>query len=154
MVANAVTNIPDFDANGNLPPGVFRVSLKDIEDRFTCNRTRRRLFNGLKRALAILAAAGVRRVWVNGSFVTAQGHPNDIDGCWEYRPSVDVDKLDPVFLATDPPRAAMKREYGVDFSIAGTRLIDAGGQTVQEFFQVDKNGNRRGILLVEIGQEP
>jgi len=153
-VADAKGTIPEFDIHGNLPAGVYQVCLRQVEDRFTWNRRRRALFAGLKKALANLAAAGVKRVWIDGGFVTAKDMPNDIDGCWEYDASVDVDELDPVFLDVTAPRVAMKKKYGVDFLIAGSALLDAGGRSVEEFFQEDRDGNRKGILVVEIGQQP
>ena len=85
-------------------------------------------------------------------FTTAKDAPNDVDGCWEYHAAVDVDELDPVFLDTSPPREAMKTKYGVDLLISGAPLVDAGGQTVEEFFQEDRDGNRKGILLLHIGE--
>jgi len=158
-VADIIDGIPSFDANGNLPPGIYCVSLQEIEDHFTWNPTRRRLFRGLKAAIANLAGAGVRYVWVNGSFVTSKDKPNDIDGCWEYEPSlVDVDKLDPVFLDPVDPRGATEKKYGLDFFIAGTPIFEVKGAPVEEFFQVDVKDNPegaeaeivKGILLVEI----
>lgn len=148
--------IPEFDDNGNLPPGVYHVSLAEIERRFTWNQRRRLLFGGLRRALASLARGGVRWVWIDGSFVTAKEEPSDVDGCWEPGPPEDEDKLDEVLLDIWPPRVAMKRKYGVDFLVAGMRLRDkaAQGRTVEEFFQRDQRGNAKGILLVEIGGEP
>lgn len=126
------------------------MSLEDIEIRFTWNQRRRRLFVGLRQALANLAQAGVKKVWINGSFVTAEDDPNDIDGCWEYESSVDVDRLDVAFLDLNPPRATMKRKYGVDFLISGATLADAGNRSVEEFFQIDREGNPKGILLLEL----
>ncbi len=143
--------IPDFDGNGNLPPGVYRVSLEDVKVRFTWNKRRRLLFDGLAAAVGNLVAAGVATVWIDGSFTTSKEKPGGIDGCWDYSPAVDVDALDPVFLDINPPREAMKRKYGVDFLVSGIRLEDATFQTVEEFFQSDRDGNPRGILVVEIG---
>jgi hypothetical protein len=93
-------------------------------------------------------------VWVDGSFVTDEDDPQDVDGCWEYAPSLDVGKLDPVFLHTDPPRQAMKTKYGVDFLISWTALAVAGDPRppVEEFFQTDRHGNRKGIILPELGE--
>jgi hypothetical protein len=147
--------IPDCDHNGNLPPGIHRAALEDL-DTFAWNARRRDLLGGLRRALAALAAAGVRRVWIDGSFVTSKPNPNDVDGCWEYGPWVDVNKLDPVFLRIRPPREDMRSKYGVDFLISGTPLRDpeAHGRPVEEFFQVDEDGNPKGILLIEIQQQP
>ncbi|MBM4035773.1 MAG: hypothetical protein FJ291_28875 [Planctomycetes bacterium] len=148
--------IPDFDENGNLPPGVYRVSLAEIEARFVWNERRRVLFSGLKRAVANLARAGVRRVWIDGSFVTAKEEPMDIDGCWEYPRELDFEALDPVLYDTVPPRRPMKRKYGVDFLVAGTPLLDAypAGQTVEEFFQFTRARESKGILVLEIGDRP
>jgi len=82
--------------------------------------------------------------------VTAKDDPKDVDGCWEYDPNgTDPDLLDPVFLDLDPPRQAMKSKYGVDFLIQGVALAETG-QTVEEFFQVDREGNRKGIIVVEL----
>ena len=141
--------LPDFDANGNFPPGIYRVSLREVEQRLAWNERRRGLFSGLEQALNNLFGAGVERVWIDGSFVTAKEEPGDIDGCWEYTLSVDVDRLDTVFLELDPPREAMKEKYGTDFLISGTTIIDAGGQPIEEFFQIDRNGNRKGILVID-----
>ena len=148
--------IPDFDASGHLPAGVYRVSLGEIRRRLTWNRHRRRLFNGLRRAVANLASAGVRWVWIDGSFTTDKERPKDIDGCWEGVQPMQVEKLDPVFLDVLPPRRAMKRKYGVDFLIAQMPLAEMSGPaqlTPVEFFQFDRDGTQKGILLLHIGRE-
>lgn len=144
--------IPAFDHNGNLPPGVYRTTMAEITNRFAWNEKRRKLCKGLGRAVANLGAAGVRRVWIAGGFVSSKDEPNDVDGCWDYVPGdLDVSRLDPVFLDRDPPREAMKRVYGVDFLISWRSLADpeAHGATVLEFFQKDQDGNAKGILLLE-----
>lgn len=142
-----------FDDNGDLPAGTHGISLAGLEERFAWNNGRRTLVSGLRRALSNLAAAGVRRVWIDGSFVTSKDEPNDVDGCWEYHEGIDETKLDEVFLDLAPPREAMKQKYGVDFLISGTPLLNGGGQSVEEFFQLDRDGNRKGILLIELGEE-
>ena len=58
-----MTAIPDFDENGNLPPGVYEVSLEDIRIRFTRTDRRKKLFEGLKRAIENLAKANISKVW-------------------------------------------------------------------------------------------
>jgi hypothetical protein len=134
---------------------VYHVTLEDIEKRFTWNAKRLSLFRSLKRALANLAVAGVRRVWIDGSFVTTKQEPKDIDGCWEYDPAVvDARKIDPVLAGSRYGQRAMKRKYGIDFFIAGIRLVDrvAHELPVEEFFQRIDGGDRKGILVVEIGE--
>lgn len=149
-MARKKSKIPDFDANGNLPPGIYHVSIADIERRFTWTPRRLQLFKGLKKALENLSAAGIEEVWIDGSFITDDPEPNDVDGCWEYKNDMNVEKLDKVFLDVNPPREAMKRKYNVDFFIKGMRLKDAGGIPVEEFFQEDQDGNVKGILVVDI----
>jgi len=98
----------------------------------------------------------VKRVWIGGSFVSDKDEPNDVDGCWDDLPGpVNVSKLDAVFLETSPPRSSMQRKYGVDFLIARRRLADreAQGGTVLDFFQRDRDGNARGVLLIELGAQ-
>lgn len=98
----------------------------------------------------------MKRVWIGGSFVSDKDEPNDVDGCWDDLPGpVNVSKLDAVFLETSPPRSSMQRKYGVDFLIARRRLADreAQGGTVLDFFQRDRDGNARGVLLIELGAQ-
>lgn len=147
-MARKKSRIPEFDTNGNLPPGIYHVSIEDIERRFTWTPRRLQLFKGLKRALDNLSAAGVEKVWIDGGFVTNDPYPNDVDGCWELKPSVNVDKLDKVLLDWDPPREGMKRKYGVDFFIEGTLL--GGDEPVEKYFQEDRDGNAKGILVIDI----
>ncbi|NQU25599.1 MAG: hypothetical protein HQ567_30300 [Candidatus Nealsonbacteria bacterium] len=144
--------IPDFDANGNLPPGIHKATLSEIRAKLAWNTKRQELLDGLARAIQNLAEAGVKRVWIGGGFVSDKEEPSDVDGCWDDLPGpVDVSKLDNVFLDTRPPRERMKSKYGVDFLIARRRLQDpeAQGGTVLDFFQKDSNGNAKGVLLIE-----
>ena len=143
--------IPRLQRNGYLPPGVHRATVEDIERVFAWNPVRKRLVEGLVRALGNLAGAGVRWVWIDGSFVTAAEDPNDVDGCWEPNSWVRRDLLDPIFLDDRPPRDAMRRKYGVDFLIA--ILGQATSPTIQEFFMADRDGKPKGILLVELERD-
>jgi len=129
------------------------MTLHQVKEAFAWNETRQVLYQGLLAAARNLAAAGVPAIWIDGSFTTAKDEPGDVDGCWEYVPSVNVDLVDPVFLDIRPPRKAMKAKYGVDFLVAGLRLADARGATVQEFFQIDRDGNPKGIVRVGLVRE-
>jgi hypothetical protein len=60
---------------------------------------------GLRAAAANLNKANVRKLWIDGSFVTNKEHPNDIDGVWETNDRIDFAVLDSGFLGN---RAAMK----------------------------------------------
>lgn len=64
-------------------------------DRFGWTPRRRQLLDGLAEAIELLAAAGCRRMWLNGSFVTTKDEPADFDACWS-TDGVDVDALDSI----------------------------------------------------------
>lgn len=99
--------IPKLKDNNELPAGEHLACLKEIELAYGVSTERRKeLMEGLRNAASNLETAGVRTIWINGSFVTNKKEPNDIDGCWEYNPSVNINILDPVFLGD---RAEMKK---------------------------------------------
>ncbi len=75
--------IPVFDANGNLPPGIHVVTWNELVARFGTTPHRQMLLDGLRAALLSLKDSGCRRVYIDGSFVTAKEEPGDFDGCWE-----------------------------------------------------------------------
>jgi hypothetical protein len=51
--------IPDFDANGNLPPGIYPSTWSEFCERFANTEHRKKLLDGLAAALSSLADAGV-----------------------------------------------------------------------------------------------
>jgi hypothetical protein len=80
--------IPNFDDNGNLPPGVHFCEWEEFVERFGTNDLRLRLMSGLRRAMEQLKIAGCRTIYIDGSFVTSKPDPGDFDACWD---TEDVD---------------------------------------------------------------
>ena len=93
--------------------------------------------------------AGVRRVYINGSFITNKAYPADIDGCWDADVQVDKAKLDPVFLDFSSNRRKMKEKFGVDFFISQVTEGNTG-VPFAEFFQQNRYGQPKGILLINL----
>jgi hypothetical protein len=144
--------IPAFNERGELPPGVHDTTLQEIEKTLGLNQKRRGMIGRLQRALRNLQGAGVRRVYLNGSFTSRKPKPNDIDSCWDVDDQVKVDHLDPVFLDFSRGRRAMKCKYRVDFFVANT--IEAGsGVPFREFFQTNRDGFRKGLLVLDLDRE-
>jgi len=140
--------IPAFDSRGSLPPGVYETTLAEIEERFGFNDHRKCLNEGLKEAIITLQSAGVRRVWIDGSFVTNKPDPDDVDGGWD-PVGADLDVLDPVLLEFARSRGAMKEKYGVDFF---PNVVEGeSGKLFYRFFQYDRDLHQRGILLLNLG---
>ena len=143
--------IPAPNAVGELPPGIHITTLEEIKAVFAKTRRRRTLFGGLRRAVQNLQAAGVRRVFIDGSFVTTKANPNDVDGCWKWEENVNLDLLDPVFLDFSRQRGAMKGKYHVDFFLAD--WVEAGsGLTFLDFFQLNRSDEPKGIVMLGIGE--
>ncbi|HEY0170959.1 MAG TPA: hypothetical protein VGB98_08045 [Pyrinomonadaceae bacterium] len=141
--------IPDFTATGLLPQGVHPATLEEVLERFGGNERRDQLLTGLVEALRLLRAAGCRRVYVNGSFVTSKERPNDIDACWDID-GVDADALDPVFFDFADGRAAQKARFGAEFFPA---QVPEGlsGRAFLDFFQVDRQtGEPKGIIELRL----
>jgi hypothetical protein len=141
--------IPDFNDSGLLPPGIHAAEWGEIATRFGGNGHRRALLRGLRRALDELRRAGCATAYLDGSFVTETGSPNDYDACWSIA-NVDVNLLDPVLLDLDHGRRGMRAKYMGDLfpaetpeGITGRRFLD--------FFQIDKQtGNPKGILMIDL----
>ena len=72
--------IPDFDENGYLPPGIHRATLDEVIARFGHgSRERREQAESLEWLLPLCARAGIVRLILNGSYVTDELDPKDVD---------------------------------------------------------------------------
>lgn len=121
-------------------------------ERFGWTERRRRQLDGLADAVDLLAAAGCQQVWLNGSFVTAKDEPGDFDACWDPA-GVDIDVVDPIFLDLSPDgRRRQKDRFGGDLF---PNIVEAGtGLQFADFFQNQRDGARKGIVLLHIGGTP
>ena len=145
--------IPECDPEGNLPPGIFDATWEELVNRYGTTPWRRRLLDGLLSALRALRAAGCRRAYVNGSFVTEKQRPGDFDACWEVA-HVDAARLDPVLLDFDDGRAAQKQHFHGELFPAEAKA-DGDGTTFLMFFQRDRRtGQPKGILAIDLSELP
>src|SRR5262245_47505294 len=72
--------LPPFDDYGNLPAGIHRCTVEERAPRFGSGSEER--ITEISELLHFIEAAkraGVRRLLVNGSFVTGKLAPNDVD---------------------------------------------------------------------------
>jgi hypothetical protein len=142
--------IPEFDAAGNLPPGIHEATLAEVRRRYASNLHRRRLFAGLELAINELQAAGCRRIYINGSFVTAIKTPRDFDCCWDPA-GVDLDRLPPELGGhVRSRRAAQQARYMGDI-LPADAPVDALQTRCLEFFQQDKRTRAaKGIVVIAL----
>jgi hypothetical protein len=87
-------------------------------------------------------------VYIDGSFVTRKDIPGDFDGCWEAA-GVDPDKLDPALLEFANLRAAQKAKFLGELFPAEADA-DPYGNSFLDFFQMDRDGNPKGIVAMEL----
>lgn len=154
--------IPSFDpASGNLPPGIHEAPWAEVVARFGHTSHRLALLSGLKAGLDALRAAGCRRAYLDGSFVTAkEAHlgapPGDFDACWETA-GVDLPALAlaaPELFDFRPGRPGQKARFGGEFFPAEVPADAAGAQFV-DYFQRDKRtGDPKGIVAIDLGELP
>jgi len=141
-----------FESNGNLPPGIHKISWQELVEQYGYNTHRYKLLDGLKQALQNLKQAGCQIVYIDGSFVTNKELPEDFDGCWQWD-NVDDNKLDPVLLTFSNGRAAQKQKYGGELFPNDLEGISA--LSFLEYFQLDKYTKQpKGIIQIELRELP
>lgn len=143
--------IPPFNSNGKLPPGVHFCLWEEFITQFGTTQYRLNLIAGLKIAMEQLQTAGCLTIYVDGSFVTNKLIPGDFDACWNTS-NVDTKKLisiAPILFKFDSKRAAQKAEYGGEFFPANGEA-NGDGTPFLEFFQNDRDGNRKGIIAIDL----
>ena len=145
--------IPDFDpVTGNLPSGEHAATWQDMLDRFGHTPWRRQVLTGMLEALRLLKLGGCVRAYVDGSFVTAKEEPGDFDACWDAE-GVDFDLIDERLLTFDRGRATQKAAFLGELFIADARA-DPQGTLFRDFFQTDRDGRRKGIVVIHLKDLP
>ncbi|MBI4771506.1 MAG: hypothetical protein HY784_14125 [Chloroflexi bacterium] len=138
--------IPAFQEDGFLPPGLHLATLQEIEARFATTPRRRELFGRLQRFVELARHASARRMFLNGSYVTAKPEPGDVDVViWlsETRYSELIDREDVhvlelrlMFLTREPREA---------FAVADEK----GWNDWLDFFSSErKRGVQKGVVEV------
>ena len=142
--------IPEFQPDGNLPPGIHWATWNEFILAFGTTPWRRRLLAGLYAGLSLLKSAGCRTAYIDGSFVTSKADPGDYDACWETA-GVTGALLDPVLLIFDQGRALQKAKFLGEFFPASS-MANPAGDIFLDFFQVDKHsGAPKGIVAIDVG---
>jgi hypothetical protein len=146
--------LPDFNSEGDLPPGVHRASLTEVLQRFGQGSTQRRaVANRLNRIYQLAASTGLlARFAVFGSFVTAKAEPNDVDVVLLMEDSFD--------LATQTGETALvfqhmeaDAHFGASVFWSCRSSAFGGEQAMIEYWQVREEGGLRGIVEI-VGEGP
>ena len=97
-----------------------------------------------------LKAAGCRTIYINGSFVTNKTYPNDFDACYD-RDDIDFDylRINSPRLFNYSDRAAQKSMYRGEIFLS-EQPVGNYHETSIEFFQRDRNKNKKGIVAIDL----
>lgn len=146
--------LPAFNDNGDLPPGVYRVPLSELLERFGHGSIQRRaVADRLRRIYQLATSTGrLARFVVFGSFVTAKDDPNDVDIIL-----LMEDEFDLASVTGEAALVFRHMEADVHFgaSVFWTRRSGAigGEQAMIEYWQARREGGRRGIVEI-LGERP
>ncbi len=130
--------LPTFDDNGRLPPGIHAATLAEVEARFGRGSELRRVqFESVRWMIDLAVRAGVRRIVLNGSFVTDIIEPNDVDCALLIGAGYPKDQA-----------AAGELADGLPFLQIVIVRHKAFDRLVGEFFATDRMGRPKGVVEV------
>ena len=143
--------IPPLNGQGILPPGQHSCDWTELITRYSTRGRRQKLTTGLLTGLQMLKQAGCRTAYIDGSFVTAKLLPNDVDVAYEAGEVelLRLRQLDPVFFDFGSQRFQQRKKYSAEFFLADTPC-DPHGRTFLDFFQEDRDGSPKGILVLDL----
>lgn len=117
--------------------------------RFGWNNRRRFLLGGMHRALLNLGAAGCKAAIIDGSFVTNKSEPSDFDLAFD-PVGMNGSRVDTVLLRHDDGRKAMKAKYFGEVFPWGAKSCAITGIIYFDFFQRDRSGTAKGVVLLDV----
>ena len=140
---------PEFDANGDMPPGIHPATLAEVVAHFGSGTPQRqRVARRLEHIYALAKASGhLARFIVFGSFVTAKPAPNDVDIFLLMEDSFDVSQVPHGILLCSTIR---QHRMFLGASVFWIRRAAAlgGEEATIEHWQITRAGGQRGIVEV------
>ena len=130
--------IPPFNENGYLPPGIHKASLDEIAERFGWqSEARIAEVDSVRWLVDLVRHAGVERIILNGSFVTAVYEPNDVDCVLLMKPDAPSDRTLGTLLKGGLPFLEVEVVSRSEFDYF-----------VERFFAADRKRVAKGMIEV------
>ncbi len=132
-----------------MPTGVNLATFEEFKTKFVFNEHRQGLLQGLEQGLRVLYGYGCKEVCIGGSFVTNKKLPGDVDVCYEnsHMNWNGLKKAHPEFFDMKNDNKMQKALYKSEF-FPYNSYEDAW----YEFFQKDRDGNRKGMVKLYLDQ--
>ena len=146
--------IPEFQKDGNLPKGLYEVTLNEVRKVFGTGSAKRKLLIGnLENIIELAKSTGkLERVIVWGSFISNKDSPQDIDLLLIMRDDFNLDANPPqvkgVFDYVQG-RIAFNADIFWTKSSIGQEAIDLWLET----YQMTRDFESRGIVEVTINDK-
>ncbi len=140
---------PDFNDDGDLPPGIYQATLAEVIEHFGKGTPWRRITARRLERIYILASqtGHLARFIIFGSFVTAKPAPGDVDIFLLMEDTFDASQLSDEAALIFDHIAAQNYEGASIFWIRRLAALDEEKATV-EYWQIKRDGTKRGIVEV------
>jgi len=155
MLALDFDSVAHSDGRRYLRPGVHKLSFDQIEELLGFTRWRLELIENLKDIAEILVSAGVRELYIDGSFCSDEPVPGDIDGFWVLDDQVRAGELPSLIMDRkakfNPKSIKVKSDLWHAYKIelfAHPEDEAAPGEPFPVFFAKDRNGEPKGYIQV------
>lgn len=145
-----------FDENGNLPQGIYNITLEELEKQFSTTKKRKEIMHMYKKHLTEIKKTGyLLGHWIDGSYISSQKNPNDIDTLTELD-GEKVDKLNDREKMEDLINNAQHKtnylchsprvyKYPYTDEENFKRYINSKRRILIKLFGTDKQGNPKGF---------
>ncbi len=140
---------PDFDSDGDLPPGIYQARLTEVIEHFGTDTPQRRIVGRrLEHIFNLATKTGhLARFIIFGSFVTAKPDPGDVDIFLLMEDTFDAGRLSGETALIFDHVAAQNYEGASVFWIRRLAALD-GEKAATEYWQLKRDGTKRGIVEV------
>ncbi len=144
-----MSHFPEFNANGDLPTGIYRGTLNQVVEYFGATTLRRRqLARRLERIYQFAFDTGhLARFILFGSFVTAKPTPGDIDVFMLMDNGFDVSLVTGEAALIFDHLTTQNYEGASIFWIRRLAILDSEAETIMHW-QIKRDQSRRGIVEV------
>ncbi len=149
FVAPYIVKLPDFNQSGNLPPGIFEISVSETIEHFRGSTHQRNIVSQrLERIYEIAKSTGyLKHFVVFGSFVTSKPEPNDIDIFMIMSDTFDVTETDQTAKAIFDHNTAHSVLGASVFWIRSMAAL-GGEEDAMKDWMVTREGDKRGVLKI------
>ena len=148
-----------FNEKGYIPPGIYNMTLENVENIFSKNKSRRRkiIMATYKKHLTEIKNTGYYLDhWINGSFTTLKENPHDIDTLTELDgakidENKDKEKIEELFRNLETKTNHMCHslkvyKYPNDEKDKYLYYFNTKRRILMELFATDRDGNPKGFI--------